>query len=159
MTVIILVNTRQGMGKRLLVGSGLLALLLMGAMFGLTACANGTSVHTMVVEVKDTGYIPAMLEVPAGEAVKLILKNTGTQEHQWGIQEIGLMTSGGGMSGMSGMSGTMDTMHEQLQLHIVAAAGTQNTLEFTPTKPDRYAFFCPMPGHTERGTLIVKGSQ
>ena len=126
------------------------------AVFLLAACASGNPVNTVVVEVKDTDYTPALLEVPAGEAVKLTLKNTGTQEHQLGIQEIGLMTSGGGMSGMSG---TMDNMREPLQLHIVAAAGAQNTLEFTPTKPDRYAFFCPVLGHTERGMLIVKGAR
>lgn len=125
----------------------------------LAACSNASTVNTIVVEVKDTGYTPALLEVPAGEAVKLTLKNTGTRAHELGIQDIALLTSGGGMSGMASMSGTMDNMAEQLQLHIVTTAGAQTTLEFTPTKPDRYVFFCPVPGHTELGTLMVKGSR
>jgi len=132
---------------------------LMLAALVLAACSNASTVNTIVIEVKDTGYTPALLEVPAGEAVKLTLKNTGTQAHELGIQDIALLTSGGSMSGMAGMSGSMDNMNEPLQLHIVTATGTQNTLEFTPTKPDRYVFFCPVPGHTELGTLMVKGSR
>lgn len=121
------------------------------------ACANSNPGTSVVVAVKDNDYTPTTLEIPAGEPVKLTLKNTGTSEHQLGIKQIALLTTGGGMSGMAGMQGTMDKMGEQLQLHIIAAAGAQNTLEFTPTQPDRYEFFCPIPGHTERGTLMVKG--
>lgn len=120
----------------------------------LAGCAHSNTGTSVVVEVKDNGYTPTTLEVPAGVSVKLTLKNTDTMEHQLGIKDIALLTSGGGMSGMAGMQGNMG---EQLQLHIVAAAGAQNTLDFTPTQPDRYEFFCPVPGHTERGTLIVKG--
>lgn len=141
------------MGKNVRLWLAMAALSALAA-FGLAACSNSSTVNTVVVEVKDNGYTPVTLEVPAGESVKLTLKNIGTMEHQLGIKEIALMTSGGGMSGMSG---NMDNMNRQLQLHIVAAAGAQNTLEFTPTQPGRYAFFCPRPGHTERGTLLVKG--
>ena len=137
--------------------SGMLVLVALG----LPACSRANPVTDVVVTVTETRYTPATLEVPAGETVRLTLQNTGLQEHQVGIQEIALMTRGDGMGNMAGMDGMSDDMAgmDELQLHIVAGAGAQTTLAFTPTKPDQYEFFCPLPGHSERGTLIVKGGR
>ena len=130
--------------------------LVLGVL-GLTACSRANPVREVVIVVNEAAYAPVTLEVMAGKPTKLTLNNTDVQEHQIGIREIALMTSGGGIHNMAGMSDDMAGMDE-LQLHIVAPAGAQTTLEFTPVKPDQYEFFCPLPGHTEQGTLIVKGS-
>jgi uncharacterized cupredoxin-like copper-binding protein len=58
---------------------------------------------------------------------------------------------------MSGMSGDMSDLEPPPQLHLVAAAGTSNSLAFTPTKAGQYEFKCIAPGHTETGTLVVQG--
>ena len=45
------------------------------------------------------------------------------------------------------------------ELHVAALMGQMATLEFTPTKPGTYEFFCTVAGHKEagmKGTLVVK---
>ncbi len=134
-----------------------LRVMLVLVMLGLTACSRADTVTEVVIVVNEAAYAPVLLEVPAGEAVKLTLNNTDVREHQLGIREIALMNTSGGMHNMAGMSDDMAGM-DDLQLHIVAGANAQTVLAFTPTKPDQYEFFCPLPGHTERGTLVVKQS-
>lgn len=129
----------------------------------LTGCSMFRSVpqRELLVTVDSAAYAPNTLAVQTGEEVSLTLNNVGSQEHHFAIQEIPIATSGGGMGSMpgmdmSGMSGEMSEMGPMPQLHLVAAAGTSNTLEFTPTKSGHYAFNCILPGHTESGTLVVQ---
>jgi len=52
----------------------------------------------------------------------------------------------------------MGDMDEQPALHMAAANGTSATIEFTPTKPGTYTFFCTVAGHKAAGmtgTLTV----
>jgi uncharacterized cupredoxin-like copper-binding protein len=129
----------------------------------LTGCSMFRSApqRELLVTVDNVAYAPNTLETEVGEEVTLTLNNVDTQEHHFAIQEISIATSGGGMGNMpgmdmSGMSGEMSEMGPMPQLHLVAAAGTSNTLEFTPTKSGEYEFNCIMPGHTESGALVVQ---
>jgi uncharacterized cupredoxin-like copper-binding protein len=50
-------------------------------------------------------------------------------------------------------------MTTEPQLHVAAMMGQTGVLEFTPTKPGTYEFFCTVAGHKEAGmvgTLVVK---
>lgn len=138
-------------------------LLLMAALM-LTGCSMFRSVpqRKLLVTVDDASYAPNTLEVRAGEQVTLKLNNVGTQEHHFAIQEIAIVTQGGGVGNMpgmnmSGMSDEMSEMGPMPQLHLVAAAGTSNTFEFTPSQAGEYAFKCIVPDHNEAGTLVVQG--
>lgn len=139
--------------RRLRWGIGMALLLL-------AACSNlGKSQPAgVMVEVNDAGYQPTTIEMAAGEAALLTLKNTGSAEHQLGIAKIPLTTQGGGMAehNMAGMDGTMAPGTEQLQVHLVAAPSATTSLELTPAKAGDYTFRCIAPGHTEQGMLVVK---
>jgi uncharacterized cupredoxin-like copper-binding protein len=142
---------------------GRMGLLLALAVL-LTGCSMFRSApqRELLVTVDEAGYAPNRLEAQAGEQVTLTLNNVGTQEHHFAIQEIAIVTRGGGVGGMpgmdmSGMSGDMSEMGPMPQLHLVAAAGTSNTLEFTPSQAGEYEFKCIVPGHRETGTFIVQG--
>ena len=53
----------------------------------------------------------------------------------------------------------MSGMTNQPELHMAVAMGQTGVLEFTPTKPGTYEFFCTVAGHKEvgmMGTLIIK---
>ena len=133
----------------------------LGLVIGLSlaaACSSvpGSEPATMLaVEVKEFAFIPATLEVTAGQPVELVLTNSGTLEHDFSILEFpteGPATSDGGMDH------DMGAMEEQPDLHTAAAAGQSTTLQFTPSKPGTYEFFCTVDGHKEAGmvgTLVV----
>jgi len=142
------------MGRWLFLG---LALLLSGcSMF------RATSQRELLLTVDDRGYAPNLLQVEAGESVLLTLDNIGAVEHHFAIQKISIVTRGRGMNNMpgmdmSGMSEDMSNLESMPQLHLVAAAGERNTLEFTPTQAGQYEFKCVVPGHSEVGSLFVRG--
>jgi uncharacterized cupredoxin-like copper-binding protein len=141
-------------------------LMLVFSALTLAGCSMFRSApqRELLLTVDDAGYSHDTLEARAGELVKLRLNNAGGLEHHFAIVEIPIVTSGGGMGDMSGMnmagmSHDMSEMGPMPQLHLVAAAGASNTLEFTPTKSGQYLFECIVPGHTEVGTLFVRGPQ
>ena len=133
-----------------------LLMMLLGVLLAGCSMSRSAAQRELLVTVDDAGYAPKTLEAQAGEQIRLTLKNIGTQEHHFAIQEISIATTGGGMD-MSGMSGDMSSMGSMPELHLVAAAGTSNMLEFTPTQAGQYEFKCIVPGHMETGTLVVQG--
>ena len=53
----------------------------------------------------------------------------------------------------------MGGLSEEPELHMAAAGGQSATLEFTPSKPGTYEFWCTVSGHKEagmNGTLVVQ---
>ncbi len=104
-------------------------------------------------------FQPATVEVLAGQPVKLMFRNNDTVEHDFSILEIPVVSMGPTQAPMAGHD--MSGMAAEPQLHVAAAMGQSAALEFTPTKPGTYEFFCTVAGHKEagmRGTLIVKAS-
>lgn len=129
--------------------------------FALTGCSmfRSTPMEDLTIAVNDSAYTPAMLEVSIGHTVKLTLNNDGREEHHFAIQRIALQTSGGSSEhNMAGMSGTMSNIQTMPELHLAAAPGATASLEFTPVQAGEYEFFCILPNHRERGTLVVKSA-
>jgi uncharacterized cupredoxin-like copper-binding protein len=125
-----------------------------------SACASGASSSaqtTLTVEAVDLGFNPASLEVTAGEAVELVLQNSGVLEHDFSVQEFpteGMAEETGGSGHDGGHDGS-----EAPDLHVAALGGQSATLEFTPTKAGTYEFWCTVAGHKEAGmtgTLVVQ---
>lgn len=143
-----------------LIGVRRLALLLAILAFGLllAGCAGGGSARPagVKIEAKEFAFSPGNVEVTAGQPVKLTLQNTGALEHDFSILAIP-------MEGEAEASGSSDHnmghVAEEPELHVAAAANQNATLEFTPTKPGTYEYWCTVSGHKEAGmigTLVVK---
>ena len=140
------------MQKAVLIG------MLVGTVLFLAACAGAGSVsqaQTVSVEVKEFAFTPGNLEVKAGQPVKLTLQNAGTLEHDFSILEIPVegepKVTGGAQHDMGDMAHTPE-------LHVAAMNGQSAMLEFTPTKPGTYEYFCTVSGHKAAGmsgTLVV----
>jgi uncharacterized cupredoxin-like copper-binding protein len=103
------------------------------------------------------GFNPTTLEVTAGEPVKLMLQNNGALEHDFSVTEFPTEgtaeQTGGSDHGAGHGSG------EGTGLHVAALGGQRASLEFTPSKPGTYEFWCTVPGHKEAGmtgTLVVQ---
>ena len=135
------------------------ASLLIAATIVLAGCSTSASNQPVeiMLDAANMQYQPAMIEVMAGQPVKLTLRNNDTVDHDFSIMEIPMAAMGATAEPMAGHD--MGDMATDPELHMAALMGATNTIEFTPTKPGTYEFFCTVAGHKEAGmvgTLIVK---
>lgn len=148
----------RGNGRLMKVGAHIVGLAAGLALLAACSSLGADQPTTVTVEVNDSGFQTAVVEIVAGQPSRIVLKNTGTVEHQLGITDIPLVTKGSDAAGhsMAGMSGTMAPEMEQLMVHMMAAPGSMTSLDLTPSMAGEYTFRCVIPGHTEQGTLVVK---
>ena len=132
-------------------------LLLAAAVVAACSGSPATGANQITLEASNLQYQPATIEVTAGQPVKLTMRNNDSVEHDFSIMEIPMAAMGATAEPMAGHE--MGGMTADPQLHMVAAMGATNTMEFTPTKPGTHEFFCAVPGHKDagmKGTLVVK---
>jgi uncharacterized cupredoxin-like copper-binding protein len=134
-----------------------IAVLAAGAVF-LGACAAAPRPQVITLTAMTMTYNPPLLEVTAGVPIELTLVNVDSLEHDFSILEIPVesVSAADPMSADHQMQ--MGEAALEPVLHMAAEAGATNRLLFTPTKPDRYEFYCTVPGHKEAGmvgTLVV----
>lgn len=142
----------------------LVVISVMALAVALAACGSAQPTLVPTVELSliatDIAYDVNRLEVVAGQPVRLTLHNEGVLEHDFSIMEmphtgevmVEEMEEGMASHDMSEM--TMDP-----EIHIAAPVDDNSTIEFTPSMPGEYEFFCTTAGHKEAGmvgTLVVK---
>ncbi len=123
----------------------------------LSACSSSPVVQEITIDAKAMQYEPASFEVTAGQPVRLIFKNDDTVEHDFSILEIPTSHMSESSESMAGHD--MSNLTVQPELHAAAPAGGSSQIEFTPSKPGTYEYFCTVAGHKEagmHGTLTVK---
>jgi uncharacterized cupredoxin-like copper-binding protein len=133
--------------------------LLLLASLALAACSGASSgPNEIVVKAEALKFIPETIEVTAGKPVKLTFDNVDSLDHDLSVMEFPMEMTGATQAPMAGHDmGNMGGMEPEL--HVAALMGQMATLEFTPTKPGTYEFFCTVAGHKEagmKGTLVVK---
>ena len=122
----------------------------------LGACA-GPPIQEVSLTAVDMAFQPEAMEVTAGMPVRLTMINEGALDHDFSILEIPMETTGATAVAMPGHD--MSAMTVEPQLHMAVTMAMSNTIEFTPTKPGTYEFFCTVAGHKDAGmvgTLVVK---
>jgi uncharacterized cupredoxin-like copper-binding protein len=139
----------------------ILSLLWLLALLAVAACGGAGDSEPSVTDVSltasDIAYDAERLEVAAGQPVRLSLENAGVLEHDFSIRQIPVA----GVHDEEPAADDHDMSHveEELALHVAAPAnGGSNVLEFTPTEPGEYEFYCTVSGHKEAGmvgTLVV----
>ena len=100
------------------------------------------------------GFDQSVIEVRAGEAVKLTLVNDGMAEHDIEITDL----IAEHVEQMGADHGDVAGDHHADTVAAHAMAGTMSSVMFTPTVAGEYEFICTLPGHKELGmvgTLIV----
>lgn len=129
---------------------------------GSTTTAKPTAIPPVEISLtgKDIAYDTNRIEVAAGQPVRLTFHNDGVLEHDFSIIEMPHMgeATAGHVEGMDGHDTSMNQMDVQPELHVAAPMGGMNTLDFTPSEPGEYEFFCTVSGHKEAGmmgTLVV----
>ena len=142
--------------KRLIVVA-LAALLLAGCgeTAGHSAHSPAAAVTTVTLNAADFSFSPASIDVVAGQPVKIVVKNTGVQIHDFTIRAIPLTEAAHG----SGSADDHAHTAGDSAVHVAAQAGATSTIEFTPAESGTYEFECSVAGHKEAGmvgTLAVK---
>ena len=130
----------------------------------LAACGSAEPTPIPTVEISliatDIAYDINRFEVLAGQPVKLTLHNEGALEHDFSIMEmphIGEVMAEEMEDEMAGHD--MSNMSVEPEIHLAAAVGSSGSIEFTPSTPGEYEFFCTVAGHKEAGmvgALVVK---
>ena len=104
-------------------------------------------------------YQPASLEITADLPVRLTLTNGDALEHDFSIMamphtgEVIVDDAGSDLADHD-----MSELAEEPEIHVAAPAGGQGAIEFTPSTPGEYTYFCTVAGHKEAGmvgTLVV----
>jgi uncharacterized cupredoxin-like copper-binding protein len=119
----------------------------------LAACAAqpaAPQTATLAIEAKEFQFSPNTLEAVAGKPVKLTMTNAGTLTHDFSIMEMamdGTPIAPTGTMPAHDMGGTTD----EPAVHMAVANGSSGTIEFTPTTPGTYTFFCTVSGHKQAG--------
>lgn len=134
--------------------------LLLALVALLAACSGGQQEETardLSLVATDIAFDNGRLEVSVNQPVRLTLENAGALEHDFSVREIAVRDMHAEESEADDHAMTED-VHE-LDLHVAAEPGGGRTvLEFTPTEPGEYEFFCTVAGHKEAGmvgTLVV----
>ena len=128
-------------------------LLVAVALLVLSACSAGQAkpATDVTVEMTDFAYSPASITVPAGQPVKLTVKNAGNIEHDFVVEKIDVTTN---MMEDSGSDAHHAHGEEQnYDLHVSAGAGETSVLELTVLEPGTYEVFCSVQGHKEAGMI------
>lgn len=138
-----------------------LLILLIAA---LSACSSATeppaaAATELIVSASDIAFDTNRLEAIASRPVRVTLSNTGALEHDFSIMKMPHI--GAVMDGMAeGMDDhDMSHMGNDPDVHVAAMTGNSHSIEFTPSEPGEYEYFCSVPGHKEAGmvgTLVVK---
>lgn len=136
-----------------------LAALLLAGCGETTGHAGGghdsAAVTTVTLNAADFSFSPASIDVVAGQPVKIVVKNTGVQIHDFTIRAIPLTEAAHG----SGSADDHAHTAGDSAVHVAAEAGATSTIEFTPAESGTYEFECSVAGHKEAGmvgTLAVK---
>jgi uncharacterized cupredoxin-like copper-binding protein len=133
--------------------------IMIGVACGGAGNANNaeTSVANLSLTASDIAFDAESLSVAANQPVRLSLENAGVLDHDFTIREIDVTD----VHSPEAAEDDHDMSHveDELALHVTAPPnGGSNVLEFTPTEPGEYEFYCTVSGHKEAGmvgTLVV----
>ncbi len=141
----------------------IVVVFLLAAAGVLAACSSAetdtVSMTEFTLTATDIAYDVNRLEAVAGQPVRITMRNEGALEHDFSIMEMPHMGEVIAEEAEGGMAGhDMGDMDMEPEVHIAPPMGESLNVEFTPSTPGEYEFFCTVAGHKEAGmvgTLIV----
>jgi uncharacterized cupredoxin-like copper-binding protein len=141
-------------------------ILILTSLVIVTACSSDDATQTtpepkaLTLVATDIAFDVERVEAIAGQPITLTLDNQGVLEHDFSIMEIpvsGEVTTT--EHAEESDSHDMSQLEEQPAVHVAAPAGEHSTIEFIPSAPGEYAFYCTVSGHREagmEGVLVVE---
>ena len=104
----------------------------------------------LTINIRSREFRPDSLTVTAGQKTRLVLKNLDTELHAF--VPVGLLADS--HVAVSG-NGAPQFAKEGFVRVLLPTRG-QTEIVFTPVRPGTYPYFCDLPGHAMRGTIVVR---
>ena len=124
-----------------------------GTFFGFApsfSAPNPQQATEVIIDVKTRTFQPDMISLQLGEKIRFVLRNKDAELHAFVPVGIFLDTT----LNVSG-NGAPQFGKEGL-LRVLLPSTGQTEILFTPKKAGNYPFFCDLPGHVMRGTIVVQ---
>ena len=137
-------------------------ILLMAVLGFAAACSSGgksasSGALKLTVTTRELEFGPTTLTVQAGRPVEITVKNIGTSEHDFVIDNLPAVEVHNDLSQDVGGQHSHGPMGAS-QIHGHVQPRRSVRVGFVPMQPGRYEFYCSLPGHRDggmHGTLIV----
>lgn len=105
------------------------------------------TVSTQTVNGLEYRFEPAVLELQAGQPVRLVFRNTGATAHDLQVLEMPAEVRGKDQRHAEhGKTGANGAVHAGTD-----ASGQEASIEFVPVRSGEYQMICTLPGHAEAG--------
>jgi plastocyanin len=140
-----------------LIGELLVAIVLATSIFSawgatptsLTPTPNLKALE-VTIDIRSREFRPSTLDILVGQKTRLVLKNLDTELHAF--VPVGLLANS--HVAVSG-NGAPQFAKEGFVRVLLPTRG-QTEIEFTPARSGTYPYFCDLPGHVMRGTIVVR---
>ena len=101
------------------------------------------------IHIRHRAFEPVELTIPVGQKTRLILKNLDTELHAF--VPVGLLAD----SHVAVSGNGAPQFAKQGFVRVLLPTRGQTEIVFTPVRSGRYPYFCDLPGHVMRGTIVV----
>lgn len=126
-------------------------LILVGILAGCSAGAPKASsqAETVNVEASAMAFSVKEIKVKKGTPVTLVLNNKADVLHDFSIDKLPATVGeahGASHEGHGSQAGTT-------AVHVAADPGKSGSVQFTPTEPGIYTYYCTVEGHKDSGMV------
>jgi plastocyanin len=111
---------------------------------------SGDTEHEVLVKIRARQFEPDRVMLQAGQRTLLIFHNQDVELHAF--VPVGLFE---GLHLNIGGNGAPEFSPEGFKRVIIPSEGRAE-FRFVPTRPGVYPFFCDMPGHEMKATIVVQ---
>ena len=121
----------------------------LGATLASLAPASNVQETVVTISIKSREFSPNRVAVTMGQKTRLVLKNLDTELHAF--LPVGLLTD---MHLNISGNGAPQFAKDGLVRVLLPTRG-QTDIVFIPSRPGTFPYFCDLPGHVMRGTIVV----
>ncbi len=121
-----------------------------GALDSSVSSSDSQEATDVIIDVRTREFLPDLISLQLGQKTRLILRNKDAELHAF--VPVGLFL--GTTHNVSG-NGAPQFGNEGL-LRVLLPSTGQTEIVFTPEKAGNFPFFCDLPGHVMRGTIVVQ---
>ena len=107
----------------------------------------------VTINIRSREFRPDSLTVTAGQKTRLVLKNLDTELHAF--VPVGLLAD----SHVAVSGNGAPQFAKEGFIRVLLPTRGQTEIVFTPVRPGTYPYFCDLPGHVMRGTIVVRENQ